>query len=66
MKSDYERTGKLYPKLDSYMISKRPESVGVEVYWGSSNQFATHKAYKSWLTTREGWEHLNFRIKKGE
>lgn len=57
---------KLYPKLDSYMISQRPESKGVEIYWGSSNQFKTQKAYKAWLLSQREWAHLTFKIVRGE
>jgi hypothetical protein len=64
--SDYYKTGKLYKKLDSYMISKRGESFGSEIYWGSSNQFKTQKKYKQWLLSQNDWNHLTFKIKKGE
>lgn len=49
MKSDYQETGRLYSKLDSYMVSQRKESEGAEIYWGSSCQFKTQKKYKAWL-----------------
>lgn len=66
LKSDYQMTGKLYQKLDSYMVSQRMESQGVEIYWGSSNQFKTQKAYKAWLLAQPDWTHLTFKIRKGE
>ncbi len=66
MRSDTNMTGKLYPKLDSYMISQRPESKGVMIYCGSSNRFKTQKAYKAWLLNQDRWKHLTFKIVKGE
>lgn len=65
MQTDYYKTGKLYHKLDAYMISNRPESKGTEIYWGSSNQFKTQKAYKAWLLSQKDWTHLTFKIRKG-
>jgi hypothetical protein len=59
-------SGKLYPKLDAFMISQRPESKGVLIYWGSSCQFKTMKAYKSWLLNQEKWSHLTFNIRRAE
>ena len=59
-------SGKLYKKLDSYMISQRPESKGVMIYLGSSNQFKTQKSFKDWLLKQDGWSHLTFKIVKGE
>jgi len=47
------------------MISQRVESKGAEIYWGSSNQFKTQKAYKSWLLAQDNWKHLTFKIRKG-
>lgn len=66
IRTDYQVSGKLYPKLDSYMISQRLESYGSEIYWGSSNQFKTQKAYKAWLLKQPDWSHLKFKIVKGE
>lgn len=66
MQSDFHKTGKLYHKLDSYMVSQRMESKGVEIYWGSSCQFKTQKAYKNWLTAQANWSHLTFKIVRGE
>lgn len=65
IQSDYYKTGKLYQKLDSYMVSQRIESKGTEIYWGSSNQFKTQKAYRNWLLSQENWKHLTFKIRKG-
>ena len=66
METDYYNTGKLYGKLDAYMVSKRKESLGSEIYWGSSNQFKTQRKYKEWLLSQKDWSHLTFKIKKGE
>lgn len=66
MKTDTYMTGKLYKKLDSYMISQRKESKGALIYWGSSNQFRTQKAYKAWLLNQKEWAHLTFKIVRGE
>jgi hypothetical protein len=66
LETDTYKTGKLYDKLDSYMVSQRPESKGVAIYWGSSNQFKTAKAYKSWLLSQSDWSHLTFKIVKGD
>ena len=66
MKSDYHLTGRLCPKLDAYMISQRKESQGVAIYWGSSNQFKTQKAYKAWLLNQKEWAHLTFKIERGQ
>lgn len=66
IQTDTYKTGELYPKLDSYMISTRPESMGAKIYWGSSNQFKTKKAYKAWLLAQTEWAHLTFKIVKGE
>ncbi len=64
--SDTYITGKLYDKLDAYMISQRPESKDEMIYWGSSNQFKTRKNYKTWLLAQKAWEHLTFKIVRGE
>jgi hypothetical protein len=66
MRSDYQESGKLYSKLDAYMVSQRQESFGAEIYWGSSNQFKTQKKYKQWLVSQPDWNHLTFKIRKGE
>lgn len=63
IKSDYELTGKLYDKLDAYLISHRPESEGVYIYMGSSCQFKTMKKYKALLLAAYG-DHLDVRIVK--
>lgn len=64
--SDTHITGKLYKKLDAYMISQRPESKDAMIYWGSSNQFKTQKSYRAWLLKQDNWTHLTFKIVKGE
>lgn len=64
MKSDYEKTGNLYDKLDAYAILRREESRGVKVYAGSSCQFKTAKAYKTWLEI--GWPGLVFVVEKSQ
>lgn len=66
MKSDYQETGKLYPKLDSLAVLQRPECKGVEIYLGSSCQFRTQKKYKAWLLNQEEFKHLKIKIVKGE
>lgn len=66
METDYQKTGKLYKKLDSFMVSQRRESKGSEIYWGSSNQFKTQKSYKKWLLNQSEWAHLTFKIRKGQ
>ena len=58
-------SGKLYDKLDAYMVSQRPESRDCIIYWGSSNQFKTQRSYKKWLLGQKNWSHLTFKIMKG-
>lgn len=64
IKSDYQLTGNMYPKLDCYMISQRPETFGVEIYMGSSCQFKTQKKFKQYMLHVYG-EHLTLKIVKG-
>ena len=52
MHSDTYATGRLYNKLDAYLISARPESRGVAIYFGSSCQFRTKESYERWLRKR--------------
>ncbi len=66
VQSDYQLTGKLYPKLDSYMVLQRKESEGIEVYLGSSNQFKTQKKYRDWILSQPQWSHLKIKIMRGE
>lgn len=66
IQSDTWLTGKLYPKLDAMFISKRPESYGVAIYIGSSNQFKTKKKYKAWLLENYDYAHLEIKIERGE
>lgn len=49
MISDYHKTGKLYDKLDAYV-----ETIHGLWYLGSSNQFKTQKAYKSYVQDQLG------------
>lgn len=60
--TDYYETGKLYPKLNAYMTSRRTESFGVVIYMGSSCQFKTKKRYKNWLL--EQYPNLDIKIEK--
>jgi len=59
-------TGRLYPKLDSYMVSQRPECKGVKIYMGSSCQFRTQKAYREWLYAQPNNAHLKIIVCRGE
>ena len=63
---DTVKKGELYQKLDALMISQRPESKGVAIYLGSSNQFRTMKGYKDWLMAQPAYSHLKLKIVKGE
>jgi hypothetical protein len=64
-RSDYQKTGKLYPRLDSYMVLQRDEYKGAEVYMGSSCQFKTQRGYKAWLLARSEFSKFNIKIMKG-
>lgn len=55
----------LYPKLDAFMVSKRVESKGILIYWCSSNQFKTAKNFKLYLSRKQEWKHLTFKVMKG-
>ena len=66
IQSDTCITGKLYPKLDSYVVLQRKECKGSMVYFGSSNQFKTQKAYREYLKSLEKWKHLTFVTKRAE
>lgn len=65
-KSDYQKTGKLYPKLDSYMLSDSGVSKGNWLYMGNSCQFKSMKAYRHWLLLQPKYAHLTIKIMKGE
>lgn len=61
-KSDYQETGKLYPKLDSYRVLEDPK--GFLDYMGSSCQFKTKKKFKAWLLCFPEYQGLNIKIIK--
>lgn len=65
MHTDTYLTGKEYPKLDSYIISKERGSLGQLFYLGSSCQFKTQRRYKEWLKEYHG-VNIKIIIKKGE
>jgi hypothetical protein len=66
MKSDYQETGKLYPKLDAYMFYFDEEAYPALDYLGSSCQFKTQKKYYAWLKQQDEYKHLPIRIKRAE
>lgn len=65
MKTDYEKTGKLYAKLDAYVIENPPYNEH-SFYLGSSCQFKTMKGYLSWLKAQSKFMGLVLKIRKGE
>jgi hypothetical protein len=61
IKSDYQVTGKLYPKLDAYAVYHHPDRL---FYLGSSCQFKTQKNYKKWLRCQPQFAELVLCIEK--
>ena len=55
MKTDYETTGKLYPKLHAYVRGE---------YFGTSEQFKTAQNYKLWLCQVKGFAFSEITVNK--
>lgn len=70
MRSDFERTGRLYPKLDAYSVihlMDAPVDEDVkEIYLASSNQWATQKAFKEFMQQQPEFLGLNIKIRKAK
>lgn len=64
LKTDFDLTGKLYTKLDSYVLCDTPSQLmpesGVYYYFGSSIMFKTCKNFKQFLENKH--KHNKFKV----
>lgn len=65
IKSDYQLTGKLYPKIDIYIVSYLGFRYKDPVYWASTCQFKTQKAFKAFIVARPAASGYVFKTYKG-
>lgn len=67
MNTDYEITGKLYKKLDSYKSGNGSQSAPYEksfYYFGSSIQFKTCKSFQEYLQAKHPYAKFKVCISK--
>lgn len=66
MKSYYERTGKLQPKLDAYLVFDSTECFRTEIYLFSSNWHKTQKEFKESIYAEyPEYKGTQIKIRKG-
>ncbi len=67
MKTDYEITGKLYPKLEAFTRGNASQAMpdsSALYYFGSSVQFKTCKSFKAFLEKRH--QGHAFKVQRGQ